>query len=197
MFRVFRRKRTDPPKPPEQAPPPEPPIRELGELPHVDLDAIQEAEATEPASGVVGELRAQKLAGLRERAERLAQEQQRAAEAAAKQEERRNVELERDRLLARRVLRSLPELIRQAAARGLDAAVLANAFVAEAAAEPSDGVVTIDGRAWALGGWLAPFHTLCEEAGVPLTVVSERVEIDRDPPQHRVYHVLAVDLARL
>ena len=185
-----------------QAAPPGPALRELGELPPLDPETLADGSGPEPTTGIVGTLRARKLAGMRERANRLAQERRRDAEAAAKtaaeQQDRESKETERDRQLAHRAFQSLADLIEQSAARGLDAAVLADGFVD---ASPKSGTVaravTLDGRVWHLRGWQVHFEALCREAGVPLTVVSERVELDPDRKHDRLYHVLAVDLVRL
>jgi len=134
MFELLRKafggKDREQPRAPEradagsQAAPPKPALRELGVLPPPGPAALADGSGPEPTAGVVGTLRARKLAGMRDRANRLAQERQREAEAeartAAERQDRESKQMERDRLLAQRTFQALADLIEQSAARGLD-----------------------------------------------------------------------------
>lgn len=147
-------------------------------------------------------LRAQKLDGAQERARTLAEERRQQEEQAARaraEDERRNAdEAEKHRRKAEQVFSSLPDLVRDAAKRGLPAAVLLDGFVDERPEEgkPSRQVV-LNRRTWYLKGWQIPFHEMCVQAGVPLTLVSEQADVGMGRILRRRYHILAVDLEHL
>ena len=151
---------------------------------------------------LLDQLREQKLEGEREWSEKQADEQQRKAEEAARiraeEERRRTGEAEKDRKKAEAVFATLPDLVRQTAGKGLKAAVLVDSFVDETPDDekPSRAIV-IDRRTYYLKGWQIPFFEMCKESGVPLTIVTERVDVGLKRILHRSYHVLAIDLEHL
>ena len=148
------------------------------------------------------ELLRQKQAGDNEWAEKQAEEQRKrdeeVARTRAEAEKKRAAEVDRDRRKAESIFATLPEAVRQAAARGLATAVLADSFVAE---KPEDGrpslPFTIDRKTYFLTGWQIPFVELCRADSIPLTVVSERVDVALKGVLHKTFHVLAVDLRQL
>lgn len=147
-------------------------------------------------------LRNQKSEGEREWAAKQADEEQKrteeAARARAEEELRRNADAERNRKKAADVFATLPALVKQAAARGLDCAILPDSFVEERApqGEPHREVV-FSRRTYYLKGWQLPFDDMCREHRVPLTVVTEKVDVGLKRVLHRTYAILAVDLKRL
>lgn len=148
------------------------------------------------------QLAAQKREGEREFAEKQQEALEREEQAAAKkrhEEERlRAVESEKDRRKAETVFAGMPGLVRQAAQNGLKAAILLEGFVEE---RPGDEkpyrTLVQDRRTYYLTGWQVPFYDMCKENGIPLTVVSERVEGGLKRMLRRDYHVLAIDLTSL
>jgi hypothetical protein len=147
-------------------------------------------------------LRHHKREGERERAEKLAEETRRKVEEEARrkaeEEQRRQLDSDRHLKQAEETLAGLPAAIRFAAAKGLTAAVLPNSFVEER--PPQDRPsrpITLNRRTYYLVDWMIPFFDLCQQHNVPLTVVSERVNVGIGKVLHRTYNVLAVDLTRL
>lgn len=146
------------------------------------------------------QLRQQKREGEREWASQQAEEQRRkdveTARRRAEEEQRRAAEVERDRRKAEAVFAALPDLVRAASGRGLHAAVLAESFVEEQP-QPGGRPITINRRTYHLTGWQVPFHDLCVANGIPLTVVTERVDVGFKGVLRRAFNVLAIDLQRL
>ncbi len=147
-------------------------------------------------------LRAEKSEGEREWFRKQAEERGREAAESARireeEEKRRSAEAEKDRIKAEAVFATLPEMVRQAAAKGLRSVVLAESFLDE---RPDDEVpshtLVLNRRTYYLKGWQIPFYTMCKEAGVPLTVVSEKVDVGLKRLLHHTYNVLAIDLEHL
>lgn len=147
-------------------------------------------------------LRAQNIEGRQEWSQKQNEERQReldeAARLRAEEEARRSELFEKDRRKAEETYALLPALVRDAAARGLKAAVLNNSAVEEHAdGETPACAILVDRRKFYLTGWQIPFQELCKRDGVPLTVVSEQVETGLKRVLNRRYHFLAVDLERL
>ncbi len=148
------------------------------------------------------ELRRQKNEGDREWATKKAEEQRirddEAARVREQEEKRRAEEAEKDRKKAEQVFAGLPTAVRTASARGLDKAVLADSFVTDRAEEGKTcRPLAIDRKTYYLTGWQIPFHEMCQTDGIPLTVVTERVDVALKGVLHKSYHLLAVDLKRL
>lgn len=147
-------------------------------------------------------LREQKRVGEREFAGKQAEERERKeleeARRRAEEETQRRLYEEKLQRKAQQVYSTLPATVRQASSRGMAAAVILESFVDE---RPPSGEphrqITVDRKAYYLKGWLIPFIELCREDGVPLTVVSEKVDVGLKGVLQRTYHVLAVDLKRL
>jgi hypothetical protein len=147
-------------------------------------------------------LRAQKLEGERDLKRKQDEERDREAEEAAKarEEEEKRIanERERDRKKALAILASLADMVRNAASKGLDTVVLSDSSMAE---RPEDGKpsrpLVVKQKTFYLTGWQIPFYEMCREAGVPLTVVSEQVEVGIKSVLRHQYHFLAIDLEHL
>lgn len=149
---------------------------------------------------ILDNLRAQKQQGEQEWAAKQTEAQrQRDDDAARKREEeerRRSAESEKDRRKAEEMFASLPALVRAASALGLDAAVLADSFVEEKEQEGSLPI-TLNRRTYHLVGWQLSFYDMCRADRIPLTVVTERVDVAFKGVLHRTFNVLAVDLRNL
>ena len=148
------------------------------------------------------ELRRQKDEGGREWAAKQAEEHRKQEEEAARvrelEEKRRAAEAEKARKKAAEVFAELPAAVRTASARGLDKAVLADSFVTERSEEGKTcRPMAIDRKTYYLTGWQIPFYEMCQSDGIPLTVVTERVDVALKGVVHKTYHLLAVDLKRL
>ena len=146
-------------------------------------------------------LRAQKAEGEQEWRKKLAEEEERKAQEAARihaeEEKLRLAQEEQDNRKAEAVFASLPELVRQAAGKGLPAAVLSDSIVEESPGDMPSLPMAVNRRTYHLKGWQIPFYKKCKEAGVPLTVVSERAEAGMKRVLGRQYHFLAIDLQHL
>lgn len=146
------------------------------------------------------QLRQQKREGDLEWASKQADEQRRKDEETARkraeEEQRKTVESEKDRRKAEAVFAGLASVVRSASGLGLEVAVLADSFVDEQS-QPGSRPITINRRTYHLVGWQIPFYDLCVANGIPLTVVTERVDVAFKGVVHRTFNVLAVDLKRL
>jgi hypothetical protein len=146
------------------------------------------------------QLRQQKREGDLEWSSKQAEENRRRDEESARkhaeEEQRRSVESEKDQRKAEAVFGGLPSIVRAASGLGLEVAVLADSFVNE---QPQSGSrpITINRRTYHLVGWQIPFHDLCASNGIPMTVVTERVDVAFKGVRHRTFNVLAVDLKRI
>jgi len=146
------------------------------------------------------QLRLQKQEGDREWASKQAEEQRRRDDEAlrkrAEEDQRRTEERDRDRRKAEQIFAGLADIVRSAAGLGLEVAVLADSFVED---HPQEGSrpININRRTYYLAGWQIPFYEMCGADGIPLTVVSERVDVAFKGVLHRTFNVLAVDLRRL
>lgn len=148
------------------------------------------------------ELSRQKQEGHQEWSAKQAEEQrikdEEAARIRAEAEKRRSEQEAKDRKKAEEVFATLPGLVRAAASRGLHEAVLADSFVAD---KPEEGKpsrpVTFDRKTYHLSGWQIPFLEMCAGDNIPLTVVTERVDVALKGVLHKNFHLLAVDLRRL
>jgi hypothetical protein len=148
------------------------------------------------------ELRRQKSEGDREWAAKQSEDQRKRDDETARvreqEEKRRAAEAEKDRKKAEEVYAGLPAAVRTASARGLDKAVLADSFVTERADEGKTcRPLAIERKSYYLTGWQIPFAEMCQSDGIPLTVVTERVDVALKGVLHKTYHLLAVDLKRL
>jgi hypothetical protein len=146
------------------------------------------------------QLRQQKREGAQEWEQQQAEERRRREDEEkrkrAEVEARQAAEREKSQRKAEAVFASLTTLVRAAAARGLDVVVLPEAFV-EDQSQPESRVLAVNRRNYYLTGWQIPFHDLCRANGVPLTVVSERVDVAFKGVLHRTFNVLAIDLKNL
>jgi len=147
-------------------------------------------------------LREQKREGEREKASKEAELAQKIADDAARkqrdEDEHRRIEAERHRRKAEQVFATLPALIRQSAALGLESAVLPNAFVEDR--QPRDKAskpIVLSRKTFYASEWLIPFLEMCQEHGVPLVIVSEQVNVGLKSILSRTFTTLAVDLKRL
>jgi hypothetical protein len=147
-------------------------------------------------------LRAQKLEGELELKKKLDDEQARVAAEAARvrteEEKLRANEAEKNRKKAEAIYASLPDMVRSAASKGLPTVVLNDGSMEERPDEgkPSRAMV-VNGKTYYLTGWQIPFFEKCKETGVPLTVVSEQVDVGIKSILRRQYHFLAIDLEHL
>ena len=147
-------------------------------------------------------LAAQKREGEREFAEKQQRDRDRqdaeAARATAEDELRRKIEEEKNLRKAREVFDSLPALVRQAAKNGLPNAVINSGFVEDHkdSSERCDPV-TIDKKTYYFKGWQIPFLAMCKEHGVPLTVLTERVDTGLNRVLKRSYFILAIDMSKM
>ena len=92
----------------------------------------------------------------------------------------------------------LPEAVRVASSRGLESAVLADSFVTDRAdGDKAAQPLTIDRKTYYLTGWQIPFAAMCRADNIPLTVVTERVDVALKGVLHKTFHLLAIDLKRL
>jgi hypothetical protein len=151
---------------------------------------------------ILDDLRAQKNEGERERNQKLEEERRLEAEAAARvraEDEARRAELaEKELKEAEAAYATLPQLVRQAAEKGLKAAVLSRSFVEEHVdGEKPAFAIMIERRKFYLTGWQIPFYEMCRRDRIPLTVVTEEVDTGMKKLLHRKYHFLAVDMTGL
>ena len=148
------------------------------------------------------QLAEQKREGEREFAHKQQRDREReeaeVARANAEEEVRRKIEEENNMRKAREVFATLPALVRQAAKNGLLHAVISSGFVDENkdANEPSRPI-TVNKKTYYLKGWQIPFYDMCTEHGVPLTVLTERVDTGINRVLRRSYYMLAIDLAKV
>ncbi len=147
-------------------------------------------------------IRAHKREGEREWARQQEEQRQRqeaeAARLRAEEEQRRRAEEQKHQAKAQEVYAMVPGLVRDAAARGLAAAVLPDSFVEDRApANERSCCVTLNRRTCYLKGWLIPFYEICQRDRIPLTLVTEQVDVGLKSIVRRSFHLLAVDLKQL
>ena len=145
------------------------------------------------------QLRAQKREGENElaatQAAERARETEEAARVRAKEDNEKAREVEKDRRRAEQVFAGLPELVRKATRQGQRTAILSEGSVSDRPPgdKPSRAVI-FNRRTFYLMEWQIPFYDRCREEGVPLTIVSERVNVGLRRVLRRDYHFLAIDI---